>query len=138
MNKTDIGRSQEKCQELGPLYKYLSHNELPIRNQTVKQIVIGAQQYEMLNGKMYHLFQYRTKNKHSSENFIYQLAIPKRLRQDVLLAYHDSQTGACHLGFKCTYETIRAMYFWKHMFQDFYDYVTSCTTCQELKRDTSV
>ena len=54
----------------------------------------------------------------------------------VLYAFHDSTVGACHLGFKKTYEAMRANYFWKHMYQECYDYDTSCEKCHELKHDT--
>lgn len=63
--------------------------------------------------------------------------VPKIIRQDILYSYHDSSVGACHLGFKRTYEAMRAKYYWKRMYQECYDYVTSCATCQEMKHDTN-
>ena len=91
----------------------------------------------MLNNRLYHLYQPRTKNKNPTQKFEHQLVVPKCLRPDVLYAYHDSATGACHPGFKKTYESLRVKYYWKHMYQLVWDYTTSCETCQEMKRDTT-
>ena len=91
----------------------------------------------MLNKRLYHLYQPRTKNRDPKGKFERQLVIPKCLRPDVLYAYHDSATGACHRGFKRTFESLRMKYYWKHMYQNVWDYTTSCSLCKEMKRDAS-
>ena len=115
----------------------MKYDKLPDITQQAKQIVIESQLYAMLNNRLYHLYQPRTKNKTPTQRFEHQLVVPKCLRPDVLFAYHDSATGACHPGFKRTYESLRAKFYWKHMYQLTWNYVTSCVTCQEMKRDTS-
>ena len=135
--KVDVGKLQEECDELKPLYMYMKYDTLPNNNQQAKQIVIESQQFTMLNNRLYHLYQPRTKNRDPKGALEHQLVIPKCLRPDVLYAYHDSATGACHPGFKRTFESIRMKYYWKHMYQEVSDYTTSCKICQEMKRDTS-
>jgi hypothetical protein len=35
-----------------------------------------------------------------------------------------------------TYEAVRQKYVWPGMYQHIYDYITSCKTCQIIKRNT--
>ena len=128
----NIGKLQSECQDISGLYRYLKYDTLPECNKTAKQIVIEASQYEMKDGKLYHLFQPRTKNKTTTDQFIYQLVVPKNLRLKLLQAYHDDH--ACHLGFNKLYEILKLKYFWKGMYQHTYDFVTSCQICQTTKR----
>ena len=135
--KVNVGKLQEECDELKPLYMYMKYDTLPNNTQQAKQIVIESQQYAILNNRLYHLYQPRTKNRDPKSKLEHQLVIPKCLRPDVLHAYHDSATGACHPGFKRTFESIRMKYYWKHMYQEVSDYTSTCTVCQEMKRDPS-
>ena len=116
---------------------YLKYEQLSKNAQIARQLIIESQQYAMLNDRLYHLYQSRAKRKDAQARLEHQLVVPKCLRPDVLHAFHESATGACHPGFKRTFESIRGRYFWKHMYQESYDYVTSCKICQEMKRDTN-
>ena len=60
-----------------------------------------------------------------------QLVVPKCLREDVILAYHD---GNAHLGFDKTYLAIRSKYYWPKMYSDIDIHVRTCDTCQKCKR----
>ncbi|MCG7879965.1 MAG: hypothetical protein N0C90_27110 [Candidatus Thiodiazotropha endolucinida] len=135
--KLDIGKLQFDCSEIKPLYVYLRLGTLPNNLTAAKRVVAESQQYQLLNGKLYHLFQNRAKNRDPASTFIYQLVVPKCLRQDLLYSYHDKPAGGCHLGFQRVYESLRSKYYWKGLYQDTYDYVTSCETCQLMKRDTN-
>ncbi|CAC5423935.1 unnamed protein product [Mytilus coruscus] len=64
---------------------------------------------------------------------IEQLVLPKCLRQDSLLAYHDHTS---HTGVKRTYAAIHLKYYWSGMYQEVYNYVTSCDKCQRSKQPT--
>ena len=135
--KIDVSKLQKECEEIKPMYMYLKYEQLPKNAQIARQLIIESQQYAMLNDRLYHLYQSRAKRKDPQARLEHQLVVPKCLRPDVLHAFHDSATGACHPGFKRTFESIRGRYFWKHMYQESYDYVTSCKICQEMKRDTN-
>ena len=136
-SQIDVGVLQETCDELKPLYMYLKNDTLPTNSQHAKQIVIESQQYAMLNNRLYHLYQPRAKNRDPKGALEHQLDIPKCLRPDVLHAFHDSAIGACHPGFKRTFEALRMRYYWKHMYQQVFNYTATCEICQEMKRDTN-
>jgi len=42
-----------------------------------------------------------------------------------------------HLGVQRTYEAIKQRYAWPCMYQNIYDYVTSCQICQTVKKDST-
>ena len=102
-----------------------------------KTIPYEANQYEMVHDTLFHIFQPRSKNKSVTEVILKQLAVPQSLRNDVLKSYHDSLAGGCHLGVQRTYTAIKQTYFWPGMYQNVYDYITSCDVCQRVKRDTT-
>ena len=133
----NIGKLQQDCTELGSLYNYLSRNQLPQNLSDARRIVAESPQYHLLNNKLYHIYQNRTRHKISVDPLIHQLVVPKCLRQDLLYAYHDSPAGGCHLGFQRVYQTLRTKYYWKGMYEYAYNYIMSCQTCQEMKRDTN-
>ena len=50
-----------------------------------------------------------------------------------MIAYHDH---AGHSGVKRTYAAIHLKYYWPKLYQNVYDYVTSCDKCQREKLPT--
>ena len=91
----------------------------------------------MEHDTLFHMFQPRSKNKPVTEVILKQLAVPQSLINDVFKSYHDSLAGGCHLGVQRTYTAIKQKYFWPGMYQNVYDYITSCDVCQRVKRDTT-
>ena len=136
-HKLDIPKLQQTCPELAPMYNYLSKNVLPQDSNKARAIILESSQYHLLQNKLYHVYQNRTKNKVSTDPFIHQLVVPKCLRKDLLFSYHDSPLAGCHLGFQRVYQSLRMKYYWKGLYNDTYLYVTSCSVCQEMKRDTN-
>lgn len=65
---------------------------------------------------------------------IEQLVLPKILREDALLSYHDCKAGGGHTGIKKTYSALHLKFYWEGMYQQVYQYVTSCDKCQRAKR----
>jgi len=73
----------------------------------------------------------------SKHELIKQVAIPEPLHNDILLSFHDQKEGGAHLGVQRTYEAIKQRYAWPCMYQNIYDYVTSCQICQTVKKDST-
>lgn len=136
-DQPQIKVEQQNCPYLKHIYEYIQQGVLPADKNRAKAIPYEANQYEIINDVLYHIFQPRTKNKEKTEVLLKQLAVPEKLRNDVIKSYHDSIAGGCHLGVQRTYVAIKQKYFWPKMYQNIYDYVTSCDICQRVKRETS-
>ena len=89
-----------------------------------------------MNEVLYRLFTKWLRTNVKETDIIQQLAVPTSLKNDILLSYHDSIATGCHMGVQKTYEGVRQKYFWPGMYQHIYDYITSCKTCQIIKRNT--
>lgn len=63
------------------------------------------------------------------------MALPKILRKDALLSYHDSLAGGGHLGIEKVKTAIYRTYYWPRMHSDIVEYVKSFDCCQRAKRD---
>ena len=85
-----------------------------------------SSQYVLMNDVLYHLFNKGLRKKVKGTDIIQQLAVP--LRNDIVLAYHDSIAAGCHMGVQKTYEAVRQKFFWPGMYQHIYDYIISCKT----------
>jgi hypothetical protein len=116
----------------------MKEGTLPDDPKRAHAIPHEASQYVLMNDVLYHLFTKRLRKKVKETDIIQQLAVPTSLRNDVLLSYHDSIAAGCHMGVQKTYEAVRQKYFWPEMYQHIYDYITSCKTCQMIKRNTHV
>ena len=132
-----IKNEQQNCPYFKHINEYIQQGVLPADKNRAKAKPYEANQYEIINDVLYHIFQPRTKNKEKTEVILKQLAVPEKLRNDVIRSYHDSIAGGCHLGVQRTYVAIKQKYFWPKMYQNIYDLVTSCDICQRVKRDTS-
>lgn len=95
-----IIQEQQKCPYFKHMYEYLQHGNLPDEKKRAKAIPYEAQQYEIFNNVLYHIFQPRYQNKVNAEIMIKQLTVPEVLRDDVIRSYHDALAGGCHLEFK--------------------------------------
>ncbi|VDH94133.1 Hypothetical predicted protein [Mytilus galloprovincialis] len=133
----DISSLQKQCPYFGPIITFLENGILPDDKKRAQAIPYETGQYELLNDTLYHFFQPRTKTRTSKNQLIKQVAIPEPLRNDILLSFHDQKAGGSHLGVQRTYEAIKQRYFWPKMYQNVYDYVTSCQICQTVKKDST-
>lgn len=97
-DEIQIIQEQQNCPYFKHMYEYLQHGNLPDDKKRAKAIPYEAQQYEIFNNVLYHIFQPRYKNKVNAEIMIKQLAVPEVLRNDVIRSYHNSVAGGCHLG----------------------------------------
>jgi hypothetical protein len=131
----DIIRFQQECPYYKHIYNFLDEGTLPDDPKRAHAIPYEANQYIMLDGILYHLYQRRMKKKVKEEDTIRQLAVPTKLRHEIQLSYHDSKAGGCHMGIQKTYDSTRQKYFWPGMYQDIHKYITTCKICQVTKRD---
>lgn len=131
----DIIRFQQECPYFKHIYNFLDKGTLPDDTKRAYAIPYEANQYVMLDGILYHLYQRRMKKKVKEDDTIRQLAVPTKLRHEIQLSYHDSKAGGCHMGIQKTYDSIRQKYFWPGMYQDIHKYITTCKICQVTKRD---
>ncbi|PIK46200.1 gag-pol fusion protein [Apostichopus japonicus] len=89
---------QRECSDFSYLVKYLETGELPEDQKVAKKVVVEAEQYVCLDGTLYLFIYRRAKNLSQADRVIKQLAVPKVLRPDVLLSYHDSIAGGVIKG----------------------------------------
>jgi len=82
---------------------------------------------------LFHWHQRRAHRLPEFEKYIQQLVIPKVLRHDAVLSYHDNRAGGAHLGTKRVYGALKLRYYWPGMHQDVDDYVKACDRCQRIK-----
>ena len=130
-SRADIATLQETCSDVGLLYRYMVHGQLPDNKTEQQKLIISSEQYVIRDDVLFHFIDARTKSNKRHENSFSQLVVPKCLREDVILAYHD---GNAHLGFDKTYSAIRCKYYWPKMYTDIDIHVRTCDTCQRCKR----
>ena len=59
-----------------------------------------------------------------------QLCIPRILREDLMVAYHDNK---CHIGQERLYNSLKMKYWFPLMYSTVLQYVASCALCQRTK-----
>ncbi|CAG2224221.1 unnamed protein product [Mytilus edulis] len=126
-----IQAAQNEDEEAGQMLQYIEQNTLPQDKKKADVIVRESNHYVVSNGILFHHYYPRGKG-HLSDRVIKQLVVPKSLRNDVLLSYHDAIIAA-HPGIDRTYNNIRMKYYWKRMYSDIEDYVKTCIECQQGK-----
>jgi transposase InsO family protein len=65
----------------------------------------------------------------------HQVVLPEPLIPYVLKAYHEHALGG-HLGFAKTYEKILRKYYWRSVYADVFQFISSCKTCRSRKNPT--
>ena len=107
----DMTVEQAKDEEIMGLKKILEHGE---PSKAIKR------RYLVDNDILYYLSD-------PDDNPTLRLFVPKHLRQMVVSQYHDDNG---HMGVQKTYDAIRQKYFWPNLFQELYEYVSKCVSCQ--------
>ena len=69
----DISHLQKECEDFKAIYHYLQDQILPDDEKFAKFVVCEANQYELKDGTLYHLFQ----NNDNLDHMILQLVVPK-------------------------------------------------------------
>lgn len=135
---SEVAKLQRQCDELSDLVSFLESGRLPEDDKKARLINFDKDMYRLgTSGELIHQHWPRTKGVPRAEVMIEQLVLPKVLREDALLAYHDCKAGGGHTGTKRTYAALQLKYYWKGMYQEVYNYVISCDACQRAKRPTN-
>ncbi|CAC5378789.1 unnamed protein product [Mytilus coruscus] len=134
--RKEIAKLQRQCSKLSDLIKFLETGKLPDDEKKAKTVYFDKDNYRLgQHGELIHQWWPRKKGVPRAENMIEQLVLPKILREDALLSFHDCKAGDGHTGIKKTYAALHLKYFWPGMYQQVYSqYVTSCDECQRAKR----
>jgi hypothetical protein len=135
-NRQDIIKLQKHCPSFKHMYHFLKDGILPEDPDKAKSIPYEYNTYVLLNDVSYHIWTTKIRKKNRESDIVQQLAVSTPLRNDILLSFHDSRAGGCHMGSQKSYAAIRQKYYWPRMYQHIHDYILSCTTCQLIKRDT--
>lgn len=117
----NIVQNQRADPFLGPIVGHLERPQDPV----VRKVKRAARAFSLVNGILF-----RRAKGYEAERMA--LAVPRTLRQEILVSCHDDVTAG-HLGIKRTIDKIRQRYFWPRMFADITRYVMSCPDCQTRK-----
>ena len=98
--KIDIPILQKQCNDFKHIIEFLENNILPDNAKQAKDLPYISSQYEFIDNTLYHIFQPRTHKKINECRYIKQLALPTKLRQEVLYGLHDNSG---HYGIDRTY-----------------------------------
>jgi len=93
-------------------------------------VILEAENYQIVDGVLYHLHFPRTKRLGEIKPVIQQLCIPEILRHDLLVAYHDHNG---HIGRDRLYDTLKNKYYFREMYISVHEYVSTCVECQKTK-----
>ena len=61
------------------------------------------------------------------------IIVPDSITEQIMQTFHKSLLN-CHPGVEKTLHQCRQFFYWPKMKEDFSDYITACTTCQETKQ----
>ena len=83
-NTLDIITQQQACSDFKHIYKYIDTNELPTDEKLKRSILFEKQDYDLLDGILMHRYRPRSRKKPVDEAFIFQVALPQKLRLKVM------------------------------------------------------
>ncbi len=128
----DLAHLQETCPQVGPIYRYLRHDQLPDDPKKAKRVIWQSDSYGLEGDIMFHIFQPRTRGLPKVSRVIRQVVIPQSLQEPLLRFYHQTAYG-CHSSFLRSYWTLRQKYFFPGMYEACYQFTQSCEDCQRAK-----
>ncbi|KAL4241042.1 hypothetical protein ACF0H5_001820 [Mactra antiquata] len=92
-NQADLSKHQWECDDFKPILEFFVNDKLPETGD--KKIRLLSEQYILKNNILYHIYEPKNKKKKREVAPCLQVAVPKTLRSDVIISYHD---GHAHLG----------------------------------------
>ena len=133
LSSTDMRKLQLADNDILPFIHYLEEDVVPSNITEARRIAALAQNYELIDGVLYHLWFPDGFGKH--DRVVIQLAVPKTLVHDVLMSTHGD-LSAGHYGVRKTYSVTKLHFFWKGMLRDVQNWVKSCHQCNSAKKPT--
>jgi len=126
----DIETLQHESKDLRPILDWLEEGTLPESDKDARQIILQAENFQIVDGLLYHLYHPRIKRLNEIKPVIQQLCVPDVLREELMVAYHDNNS---HVGRERLYDTLKQKYYFPQMYTSVIEYVTSCDICQKTK-----
>jgi transposase InsO family protein len=127
----DISVALPDCPDFGPLYRFLTTQQLPADEKLARRIVLEARDYIIEDNVLWLLHTPRTKKLDRVYCVSKRLCIPRLFREQIALALHDD---VLHAGFSRVFATARLRYYFKDMYPFLRNHVLTCQVCQEAKR----
>ena len=128
-----LRKMQLADENISPIVKYLEEDIVPTNVRDAKRLVAISQNYELIEGVLYHMWYPEGLGK--NDRIIIQLVLPRALVHDVLTAVHGDPSGG-HYGIRKTYHTAKLDYYWRGMLRDVQNWVLSCHHCCSSKKPT--
>ena len=124
----ELHKAQNRDDKFQPLIQYLKDGTLPKDALTAEKVMRQESQYFLSDNDILY------KQSHTGEGTVIQMVVPKPLQTELLHWCYDHFMSG-HLGLNKTYERLRSTYFWKNMFADLQQWIKSCVSCAQKKRD---
>ena len=132
INPAEILRAQGNESFCKPILEYLKYEILPRNQKEARAIILGGEDYVIINGILYHIF---TPLGSKAAETKAQLVVPRAMVETILEIHHDTSFSG-HLNVPKMMSLLRPRYYWPQMMKNAVDYYTSCQTCNATKRFT--
>ena len=126
----DLQKLQYESNDLRQIIDWLKDGILPDVDKDARRVILQAENYQIVNGILYHLYFPRNKPLDIIKPVIQQLCVPEVLRGELFVAYHDNNG---HIGRDRLYETLKQKYYFREMYVSVHEYVSTCAECQKTK-----
>ena len=123
--KSTIIKAQASDQFSSDLINYLEHGDLPPTTRRTRKVLIRENDYCVLEGILYHIWQPNVKK---MDEVCIKLVVPASLQHKVLFNMHNSTVGA-HTGMSKMIASMRSRFSWSGMVADIQCYISSCPEC---------
>jgi hypothetical protein len=112
------------------IINFLADNQLPQDKQAARRIVLIAENFQITDGQLVKIANFRRKRREAYMPLSKQLCVPPKWRLPILTGYHDFLN---HANVERTYYSIRQKYFWKNQYADIETFVKACDACQRVR-----
>jgi hypothetical protein len=131
----DMYKLQHEDTECMLMINYLERGDLPMHDDKLARRIVFEAEFFILkpiDGKfiLYHFLKPFAKRESKIVELQYQLVVPSILKNEILRIHHDNLG---HQGTQITFLKIRNNFYWRSLFSDVRDYISSCDLCQRLK-----
>jgi predicted aspartyl protease len=128
---SNLAQLQREDRSLSPYFDFLETQEYPENTKTARDLALTIENYAL---DEFGVLCFLPPNNNSKNRFVtkWRVVVPKSLRSDILLSYHDEPMSG-HLGVAKTFHKIRQRFYWKGMSKDINHYVRSCEKCSKKK-----
>ena len=102
------------------VYEYLDTGKLPPNKKDAKRIIRLSESYILIQKVLFRIVE-------TNDTYKTTLCVPQELLPYLLNIHHDL---GVHTGIQRLYMTLKQKYYYPGLYQQIYDWLTSCITCQ--------